>query len=39
MISFDWSLRSMLIKDIIEDEGAIWNEGVISLISINIYSY
>ena len=29
----------MLIKDIFEDEGALWNEGVISWISINRYSY
>ena len=29
----------MLIEDIVEDEGALWTEGVISWLSINIGSY
>ena len=39
MVPFDLSFRSMLIKEIVEDEGALRTEGSISWISINIGSY
>ena len=35
MVSFDFSVRSILIEEIVENEGALWTEGGISLISIN----
>ena len=38
MVSFDLTFRSMLIKEIVEDEGSLWTEGSISWISINIGS-
>ena len=39
MVSFDLRFRLMLIKDIFEDEGALWSEGSISWIFINGGSY
>ena len=39
MVSFDLSFILMLMKDIFEDEGALWTEGRISWISINRDSY
>ena len=39
MVSFDLRFRSMLIKDIFEDEVALLSEGSISWISINGDSY
>ena len=39
MVSFDLSFRSMLIEEIVEDEGAILTEGRTSWIYINIGSY
>ena len=39
MVSFDLNFISMLIKDIAEDGGALWNEGIISWLSINRGSY
>ena len=39
MVSFDLSFRSMLIEDIVEDDGALWTEGIISWLSINRGSY
>ena len=38
MVSFDSIFRSMLIKYIVEEEGALWTEGRISWLSINIGS-
>ena len=35
MVSFDLSFRSMLIEEIVEDEGALWNEGIILCLFIN----
>ena len=35
MVSFDFSVRSILIEEIVEDEGALWTEGLISWISSN----
>ena len=34
-MSFDLGFRSMLIKEIVEDKGSLWTEGIISWISIN----
>ena len=39
MVYFDLSSRSMLIKDIVEDEVALWTKGSISWLSINRGSY
>ena len=39
MVTFDFSFRSMLIEDIVEDEGSLWTEGSISWLSINISYY
>ena len=39
MVSLDFIFRSMLIEDIVEDERALWSEGSISWLSINIGSY
>ena len=39
MVSFDLSFRSMLIDDIVEDEGSFWNERSILNIFINIGYY
>ena len=38
MVSFDLSSVSMLIEEIVEDERALWTEGSISWIFINIGS-
>ena len=38
MVSFYLSFRSILIKEIVEDEGALWTKGIILWLSINIYS-
>ena len=38
MVAFDLSFRSMLIKDIFEDEGVLWTEGSTSWLPINIGS-
>ena len=35
MVSFDLSFRSMLIEEIVEDEGAIWTDRSISWLSVN----
>ena len=35
MVSFDFSVRSILIEEIVEGKGVLWTEGVISRISIN----
>ena len=35
MVSFDLSFRSMLIGVIVEDEGELFTEGIISWLSIN----
>ena len=34
MVSFYFSVRSILIEDIVEDEVALWTEGVVSWIFI-----
>ena len=39
MVSFDLCSISMLIEDIVEDERALWTEGIISWIFINRGSY
>ena len=39
MVSFDFSFGSMLTEEIVEDEGALWTEGSISWLSMNIGSY
>ena len=39
MVSFDFSFRSMLIEEIVKDEGALWTKGGISWLSINRGSY
>ena len=39
MVSYDLSLISMLIDDIVEDKGALWDDGRISWISIYRGSY
>ena len=36
MVSFDLSFRSMLIGVIVEDEGEMFTEGIISWLSMNI---
>ena len=38
MVSFDLSFRSILVKEIVENEGALWTERRISWLSINIGS-
>ena len=35
MVSFDLSFRSVLIDDIVEDEGSLWTQGIILWISTN----
>ena len=35
MVSFDLSFRSMLIEEIVEDEGALWTEESSSWLSMN----
>ena len=39
MVSFDLNFRSMLIEEIVEEEELLWNEGIISWLSINRGSY
>ena len=39
MVSFDPSFRSMLVKEVVEGEGALWTEGIISWLSINRITY
>ena len=39
MVSFDLSFRSMLIKEIVENEGELWSEVSITWLSINRVSY
>ena len=39
MVSFDFRFISLLIKDIVEDDGALLNEGRISWLSVNRGSY
>ena len=39
MMSFDLSFRPLLIDEIVEDEGTLWTDGIISWISINIGSH
>ena len=37
MVSFDLSFRAMLIEQIVEDDGALWNERSSSLLSIILF--
>ena len=39
MVFFDLSFRSISTEDIVEDERALWTEGIISWLSINRGSY
>ena len=39
MVSFDFSVISLLTKETVEDEGALWNYGSISWLSVNRISY
>ena len=39
MVSFDLSFRTMFTKEIVEDKGALWSEGIISWLYINRGSY
>ena len=39
MVYFDLSFRSMLIKEIVEDKGELWTEGISLHLSINIGSH
>ena len=39
MVSFDFSVRSILIEEIVEDEGILWTEGSISWLPTERGSY
>ena len=39
MVSFDLSSISMMTKEIVEDEVALFTERIISVLSINIFYY